>query len=59
VACTNDYLIRRRSVDSGVPLFVNAETPVSFAHANQMYDLDDLRVLAWDDYVPAPAAIAE
>jgi carbamoyl-phosphate synthase large subunit len=56
---TNDYLIRRRAVDNDVPLLVNTESAVLFAHAIQMYDLNDLQVLAWDDYVPATDALAE
>ena len=56
---TNDYLIRRRAVDCGVPLLVNTESAVLFAHAIQQYSLNDLQVLAWDDYVPATDAMAD
>ncbi|MEE9269713.1 MAG: carbamoyl-phosphate synthase (glutamine-hydrolyzing) large subunit [Candidatus Krumholzibacteria bacterium] len=54
---TNDYLIRRRTVDRGIPLLVNAETAALFAQAIQQYDLEDLNVLAWDDYVPPTDAV--
>ncbi|MDH3216263.1 MAG: carbamoyl-phosphate synthase (glutamine-hydrolyzing) large subunit [Candidatus Krumholzibacteria bacterium] len=54
---TNDYLIRRQAVDRGVPLLVNTETAALFAHAISQYRLEDLKVLAWDDYVPATDAV--
>lgn len=50
---TNDYLIRRQAVDRGVPLLVNAETAALFAISIETLTLDDLKVRAWDDYVPA------
>ncbi|NNE07889.1 MAG: carbamoyl phosphate synthase large subunit, partial [Gemmatimonadetes bacterium] len=50
---TNDYLIRRQAVDRGVPLLVNAETAALFAISIEMLTKDDLKVRAWDDYVPA------
>ena len=56
---TNDYLIRRRAVDCGVPLLTNTESAVLFAHAIQQYRLEDLQVLAWDDYVPSTDAMAD
>ncbi len=46
-------------VDCSVPLLVNTESAVLFAHAIQQYRLEDLQVLAWDDYVPATDAMAE
>ncbi len=54
---TNDYLIRRHAVDRGVPLLVNAETAALFAQALDRYGQDDLKIRAWDDYVPAEDAI--
>ena len=54
---TNDYLIRRHTVDRGIPLFVNAETAELFAQAIYAYKLGDLAVKAWDDYVPATDAV--
>ena len=56
---TNDYLIRRHTVDRGIPLFVNAETAELFAQAIFHYKLGDLAVKAWDDYVPATDAANE
>ena len=56
---TNDYLIRRRAVDCSVPLLTNTESAVLFAHAIQQYGLEDLQVLAWDDYVPSTDAMAD
>ena len=49
---TNDYLIRRHAVDRDVPLLVNAETAALFAEALLRHRLEDLKVRAWDDYVP-------
>ncbi len=54
---TNDYLIRRQAVDRGVPLLVNAETAALFAQAISEYSLDELKVLAWDEYVPPTDAV--
>jgi len=54
---TNDYLIRRHAVDRGIPLLVNAETAALFAQALGRYTLDNLQVLAWDDYVPSTDAV--
>ena len=54
----NDYRIRRRAVDRSVPLFVNVETAALFAQAIREYSLDNLEVLAWDDYVPDTDAMA-
>ncbi len=54
---TNDYLIRRHTVDRGIPLLVNAETAALFAQAIHSYRLEDLRIRAWDDYVPPTDAI--
>jgi carbamoyl-phosphate synthase large subunit len=56
---TNDYLIRRQAVDRGVPLLVNAEAAALFAQAISEYTLDKLKVLAWDDYVPATDAVVD
>jgi len=56
---TNDYLIRRHAVDRGIPLLVNAEGAALFAQAIARYSLDDLKVLAWDDYVPPTDAVVD
>jgi hypothetical protein len=42
-----------------VPLCVRPETAGLIAQANRMYGLDHLQVLAWDDYFPGTAAMAE
>lgn len=54
---TNDYLIRRHAVDRAIPLLVNAETAALFAQAIHSYRLEDLKIRAWDDYVPPTDAI--
>ncbi len=56
---TNDYLIRRQAVDRGVALLVNAETAVLFAQAIGRFALEDLKILAWDDYVPPADAVVD
>ena len=55
---TNDYLIRRHAVDRAMPLLVNAETAALFAQAIHSYRLEDLKIRAWDDYVPPTDAIS-
>ncbi len=55
---TNDYLIRRQAVDRGVALLVNAETALLFAQSVLTYEnLSNLKIRAWDDYVPAADAM--
>jgi len=46
----NDYLIRRRSVDFGVPLITNLQLAKRFVEAIYKVSLEDLKVKSWDEY---------
>jgi len=47
---TNDYLIRRRSVDFGIPLITNIQLAQRVVEALARKTLDDLAVKSWADY---------
>jgi carbamoyl-phosphate synthase large subunit len=47
---TNDYLIRRKAVDFGVPLLTNMELAKAFFDAVLKLNPDDLKIKAWDEY---------
>jgi carbamoyl-phosphate synthase large subunit len=54
----NDYLIRRRTVDFGIPLITNIELAQRFVEALARKGMSDLHVKSWADYrrpAPAPA----
>ena len=46
----NDYLIRRRAVDFGVPLITNLQLAKRFVEAIYKTPLKDLKVKSWDEY---------
>jgi len=46
----NDYLIRRKAVDFGVPLITNVKIAKRLVEAIQSTTLDDLKVRSWDEY---------
>jgi carbamoyl-phosphate synthase large subunit len=53
---TNDYIIRRRAVDFGIPLITNIQLAQRFVEAVAMKTLDDLQIKSWNDYInPARA----
>jgi carbamoyl-phosphate synthase large subunit len=52
---TNDYLIRRRAVDYGVPLITNMQLAQRFVEAIASKQRDDLSVKSWGEY-PTPTA---
>ena len=47
----NDYLIRRKSVDFGVPLITNLQFAKRFVEAIHKISLEDLKVKSWDEYI--------
>lgn len=49
---TNDYIIRRRAVDFGVPLITNIQLAQRFVEALARKQLVDLEVKSWGDYAP-------
>ncbi len=46
----NDYLIRRKAVDFGVPLITNEQIAKRLVEAIQGTTRDDLKVRSWDEY---------
>ena len=47
----DDYLIRRASIDYGIPLLANMQTAQLFVKAISIKKLTDLKVLPWNAYV--------
>lgn len=47
---TNDYLIRRKSVDFGIPLITNIQLAQRFVEAISMLQMDDLMIESWNAY---------
>ena len=50
----DEYLIRRASIDYGVPILTNLQTAQLFVHAIHEKKLSDLKVLPWSFYVKNP-----
>jgi carbamoyl-phosphate synthase large subunit len=46
----NDYLIRRKAVDHGIPLITNLQLARRFVEAIASSSPDDLKVRSWDEY---------
>ena len=46
----NDYLIRRKAIDSDVPLITNLQHAKRFVEAIFRTPLEDLKVKSWDEY---------
>ena len=46
----NDYLIRRKAVDFGVPLITNLQIAKRFIDAFSSCSIEDLKVKSWDEY---------
>ena len=47
----NDYLIRRRAVDFGVPLITNLQLAKRFVEAVNRVPAENLKVKSWDEYI--------
>jgi len=47
---TNDYIIRRKSVDFNIPIITNLEFAERFIDAISKIELNDLAVKSWDEY---------
>jgi carbamoyl-phosphate synthase large subunit len=54
---TNDYLIRRKAADFGVPLITNIQLAQRFVEALSKKGLAELQIKSWQEYAPerAPA----
>jgi len=47
----NDYIIRRKAVDTGVPLITNLQLAKRFVEAISSISIEDLKVKSWGEYV--------
>lgn len=47
---TNDYIIRRRAVDFGIPLITNIQLAQRFVEAMSAKSFDDLEIKSWGEY---------
>jgi carbamoyl-phosphate synthase large subunit len=47
---TNDYMIRRKAVDCGVPLITNLQLAKRFVEALSRKQLKDLQIKSWEEY---------
>jgi len=47
---TNDYRIRRRAVDFGIPLITDIQLAQRFVEALKCKELGDLQIKSWDEY---------
>jgi carbamoyl-phosphate synthase large subunit len=50
---TNDYIIRRRAVDFGIPLITNIQLAQRFVEALARKRMEDLQIRSWCEYWPA------
>lgn len=48
---TDGYLIRRATVDANIPLFTKVTIASLFIETLSQYNLDNLKVKSWDEYV--------
>jgi carbamoyl-phosphate synthase large subunit len=48
---TNDYLIRRKAADFGIPLITNIQLAERFVEAISKKSLAELRIKSWQEYV--------
>jgi carbamoyl-phosphate synthase large subunit len=49
---TNDYLIRRKAADFGIPLITNIQLAQRFVEAISRKRMAELQVKSWDEYAP-------
>jgi carbamoyl-phosphate synthase large subunit len=47
----NDYLIRRKAADLGIPLITNIQLAQRFVEAISKKSLSELRIKSWQEYV--------
>jgi carbamoyl-phosphate synthase large subunit len=52
---TNDYIIRRRTVDFGIPLITNIQLAQRFVEALARKGAADLQIKSWREYLGGPA----
>ena len=57
---TNDYLIRRKAADFGIPLITNIQLAQRFVEALSKKRLCELQIKSWQDYAllePVPVSV--
>jgi carbamoyl-phosphate synthase large subunit len=47
---TNDYIIRRKAVDFGIPLITNLQLAQRFVESIKQKDLQHLEIRSWSEY---------
>ena len=47
---TNDYIIRRRTVDFSIPLITDIQLAQRFVEAIARKPVEDLQIKSWDEY---------
>ena len=47
---TNDYIIRRKAVDLGIPLITNLQLAKRFVEAISRKQFSELRITSWNEY---------
>jgi hypothetical protein len=53
---TNDYLIRRKAADFGVPLITNIQLAQRFVEALSKKRVAELQIKSWQEYAPSEPA---
>jgi carbamoyl-phosphate synthase large subunit len=48
---TDGYLIRRAAIDNNIPLFTDLNSARFFVNAIDKYEIKDLKIKSWDEYV--------
>ncbi len=51
VEATDGYVMRRMAIDFGIPIFTNTANASTFIDALHKYNLDDLEIKSWREYV--------
>jgi hypothetical protein len=57
---TNDYLIRRKAADFGIPLITNLQLAQRFVEALSKKRMAELQIKSWQDYAllePVPVSV--
>ena len=52
----NDYVIRRKAADFGIPLITNTQLAQRLVEALSKKRIDELQIKSWQEYAPAAHA---
>ena len=53
----NDYLIRRKAADFGIPLITNIQLAQRFVEAISKKRLAELQIKSWQEYAAGPGVV--